>query len=147
VETSLTNQYALRMRNGMVRKVALGLMTAGTIWAQESFATCKVHVPVHEYLHSSGYSIYFDFSSILVKKGYEEVDDPALADQVLKLEGNEIEGRVHRAEARFVIGEIEVVQRRWCFTQYCAISDYASAFRKAYKRLDRELPVCVTGRD
>lgn len=105
-------------------------------------AQCRVHVPVKDFLHESGYSIYFDFAAIFDRKGYQEVEDASLADHVLLLEGMEIEGRFHRAQARFLFGDLEVFTRRVCLTQYCGISDYAVAFRKAYRSLDKKIPPC-----
>ena len=115
---------------------------ASLVLAESGHADCLVHVPVKEYLHSSGYSIRFDFTPILEKKGYFEVEDPSRADLVLLLEGNELEGRIHQAEARLEMGGVQVSRKRYCFTQFCGVSDYAQAFRKAYRALDRELPVC-----
>ncbi len=111
-------------------------------FASSAQAQCRVHVPVKDYLHDSGYSIYFDFSAIFDRKGYQEVEDASLADHVLFLEGMEIEGRFHRAQARFLFGDLEVSTRRVCLTQYCGISDFAGAFRKAYRSLENKIPLC-----
>ena len=123
----------------------LSIIFATLIFPLTGHAACLVHVPVKEFLHSSGFTIRFDFTSILEKKGYIEVDDPSRADQILLLEGNEIEGSIHQAEGRLVMGGHEVSRKRYCFTQFCGVSDYAQAFRKAYRALDRELPVCGNG--
>ncbi len=106
-------------------------------------AGCRVFVPEKEFLHDSGYSIRFDFSSVLNSKKYEEVYDPSLADFVLSISGSEIEGRLHRAEARIKMGDLEVSKRRLCLTQFCGISDYAKSFSKAYREFSRSLPVCT----
>ncbi len=107
-----------------------------------TLADCRVHIPQKEFLHDSGFSIRFDFESILTAKGYVEVPEPAASDLMLTLSGQEVEGRLHRARAEMRFGNLQVVEEKICFTQWCGIQDYASAFRKAYRSLGRRISNC-----
>lgn len=107
-----------------------------------AFAQCKVFVPEHIFYHDSGYSINFDFYSLLHPRGYSEVESPETADHILRVEGLEVEGRLHKAQATLSIDDIKVTEVQTCFTQFCGISDYAKAFNKAYKKFSKQLPAC-----
>lgn len=107
-----------------------------------AFARCKVFVPERIFHHDSGYSINFDFYSLLQPKGYSEVESPEAADLILKVEGLEVEGRLHKAQATLAMDTLSVTEVQTCFTQFCGISDYAKAFNKAYKKFSKQLPAC-----
>jgi hypothetical protein len=107
-----------------------------------TLAECRVYIPEKEFLHSSGYAIQFDFESILTPRGYVEVIDPSTSDLVLTVSGQEVEGRFHRARAEMRFGSLQITEEKICFTQWCGIQDYASAFRKAYRSLGRRISNC-----
>jgi hypothetical protein len=113
------------------------MLTIGT----HAFANCEVYIPNKYFHHDSGYSINFDFYKLLQPKGYVEVGDSS-APQVLLIEGQEITGRFHKAQARMSFGDIHIIQNVVCLTQWCGVSDYAKAFNKAYRRLSDQLPFC-----
>jgi hypothetical protein len=105
-------------------------------------ADCRVYIPQKEFLHDSGYSIRFEFETVLSPKGYVEVFEPGASDLVLMVSGQEVEGRLHRARAEMIFGDLRITEEKICFTQWCGIQDYASAFRKAYRNLSRRIPAC-----
>jgi hypothetical protein len=105
-------------------------------------ANCNVFVPDRIFHHDSGYSINFDFYSLLESKGYREVDHAEDADHVLKIEGVELEGRFHKAQAGISMGTLKILETQTCLTQFCGISDYAKAFNKAYRKFSKQLPAC-----
>ncbi len=107
-----------------------------------AFAQCKVFVPERIFYHDSGYSINFDFYSLLQPKGYMEVASAEEADHVLTVLGTELEGRFHKAQASMVMGSVKVIETKTCLTQLCGISDYAKAFNKAYKKFSKQLQSC-----
>lgn len=123
-----------------MKKFLLGLPFV--LFSNFLFADCKVFVPEKTFLHTSGYSISFDFTKMLSEKGYTEVFSVDEASGVLELAGNEIEERLHKAEGTLKLGDLMVSERVTCFTQYCAISDYAKAFNKVYKKFSKQLPAC-----
>ena len=104
-------------------------------------AACRVFVPV-KIFDNSGYSIRFDFTKIFSEKGYTEVASSEEADHVLLVEGEEGMGNFHKAIAMIKMDDLLVEESVTCFTQYCGISDYAKSFNKAYKTLNKKLPVC-----
>lgn len=107
-----------------------------------AFAQCRVFVPERIFHHDSGYSINFDFYSLLQPKGYKEVAFEEEADDVLRVAGVELDGRFHKAQASMVMGAVKVIETQTCMTQLCGISDYAKAFNKAYKKFSKQLPAC-----
>ncbi len=113
------------------------------------WANCQVFIPEKDFLHDSGYSLSFDFSAMLSAKNYVETYDAGAADYELHLEGIEHSGRFfHHA-----VGQLELVSASGesfkasesvrCFTQFCALSDYARAFNKSYKKLTKLIPRCL----
>jgi hypothetical protein len=108
-----------------------------------AFADCRVYVPQKEFLHDSGYSIRFDFESILAPRGYQEVFEASASDHVLRISGQEVSGRLHRARAEMTFRDLHITEEKVCFTQWCGIQDYAAAFRKAYRSLGRRMQNCL----
>lgn len=106
-----------------------------------AFANCQVYVPEKEF-YNSGYTITFDFTKMLNDKNYTEVYSRETADQEIKIQGIEQEGRLHRAVAILELGQIKAEESVLCYTQNCGISDYGKAFNKAYKKLSKLIPVC-----
>ena len=105
-------------------------------------ANCHVYIPEKEFYHQ-GYTVYFDFTEMLTKKNFIEVSSQAEADQILHLEGVEVEGpRFHTAKSMMTIGDLKVMDSKVCLTQLCSIRDFAKAFIKSYKKLSELLPVC-----
>ncbi len=125
-----------------VIKASVFLWIASVLSPALALAECRVHVPVKEFWHDSGYSIRFDFQAVLEPKGYLEVVEASQSDLVLMVSGQEVQGRIHRARAELSLGSLSVSAEKLCFTQWCGIQDYAAAFRKAYRLLARRLPVC-----
>ena len=117
------------------------LMIAFLLLSQVAFADCRVYVPEKEF-YNSGYTITFDFYKMLNDKKYSEVYTPDEADFILKLEGIEQEGRLHKAVGVLELGPYKVKESITCFTQLCGISDYARAFSKSYKKISALIPVC-----
>lgn len=99
-------------------------------------------MPERIFHHDSGHSINFDFYSLLQPKGYTEVVYSQEAVHVLTVLGTELQGRFHKAQASMVMGSVKVIETQTCLTQLCAISDYAKAFNKAYKKFCKQLPAC-----
>lgn len=104
-------------------------------------ADCRVYVP-EKVFYNSGYTITFDFYKMLNDKKYSEVYTPEEADFVLKLEGIEQEGRLHKAVAVMEMGPYKAQDSVTCFTQLCGISDYGKAFSKVYKKMSALILVC-----
>jgi hypothetical protein len=104
-------------------------------------AACRVFVPV-KIFDNSGYSIRFDFTKVFSEKGYTEVASSEEADHELLVEGEEGMGNFHKAIAMIKMDDLLVKESVTCFTQYCGISDYAKSFNKAYKTLNKKIPVC-----
>lgn len=119
------------------------LLLALALLSAHSQAGCKVFIPDPVFYHDSGYSINFDFYSLLKDKGYEEVNERSSADHVLQMEGVEVEGRLHKAEGNLSMGSLRVSHRTTCFTQFCGISDYARSFQKTYREFSKKLPHCL----
>lgn len=117
------------------------LVIAVLLLSQLAHADCRVYVPEKEF-HNSGYTITFDFYKMLNDKKYSEVNTPEEADFVLKVEGIEQEGRLHKAVAVLEMGPYKALDSVTCFTQLCGISDYGKAFSKSYKKLAALIPVC-----
>lgn len=107
-----------------------------------SFSQCNVFVPEKTFYHDSGYSIDFEFSSLLSSKGYVEVFDASSSDFTLDVSGEEVKGRFHRAKATFSMDSITSTESVLCLTQYCSIVDYGKAFRKAFKKFSESIPSC-----
>lgn len=107
-----------------------------------SWASCRVYIPNKLFSHA-GYSIQFDFTEVLQKKGYTEVTRSPEADHTLDLEGTERIGRrFHFAEAQISMSGIRGSFEKVCITQLCGIQDFARSFLKAYRQFDRNLPRC-----
>jgi hypothetical protein len=130
----------------MMKKILIGL---SLFLSLNSMANCNIFIPKKEYLHDSGYSISFDFTSIIGPKNYIEVYSQSEATYRLELEGVErVTPTFHFAMAilRVVSSNGELVtksqQQTRCYTQLCGISDYGSSFRKAYQELKTKLLSC-----
>lgn len=117
------------------------LIIALLLLSQVAHADCRVYAPTKVF-YNSGYTITFDFYKMLNDKKYSEVYTSEEADFVLKVEGIEQEGRLHKAVAVLEMGPYKVQESITCFTQLCGISDYGKAFSKSYKKLSALIPVC-----
>ena len=120
----------------------LVLLLASMLFSFSIMANCNVFIPEKEF-NASGYPIIFDFTKLLESKNYLEVYSPEQADLWLTIEGVEFEGpRFHRAQAIMKLGDFKVDESVLCLTQFCGVSDYGKAFRKAYKKLSALIPQC-----
>jgi hypothetical protein len=123
-------------------KILFFTLWMGTLTAQAS--DCLVHIPEKVFYHH-GYTINFDFDSLLKSKGFFETTDRSAPGKLI-MEGIEQEGRFHRAVGRlefFFKGEsFKAEESVVCLTQLCALADYAKAFNKSYKKLSGIMPSC-----
>jgi hypothetical protein len=106
-------------------------------------SNCNVYIPEKTFYHSSGYGINFDFTDQLALKGYLEVLDPLEANLILEIEGVEVKGRFHRAQAKIKMGKTSVIEHKICLTQMCSIYDYGKVFKKAYATFFKSLVDCI----
>jgi hypothetical protein len=104
-------------------------------------ASCQVYAPVKEF-NNSGYTLYFDFTKMLENKNYYEVYSPELADFIIQIKGMEVPGYLPKAVTSIEMGSFKAGQSVTCLTQFCAISDFAKSFSRAYKKLSQILPDC-----
>lgn len=109
--------------------------------SQHVSAGCQVYAPVKEF-SNSGYTLYFDFTKMLEDKNYHEVYSPELADFIIQIKGVEVPGNLPKAVTSIELGRFKAEQSVTCFTQFCAISDFAKSFTRSYKKLAKLLPVC-----
>ena len=107
-----------------------------------AFANCNVFIPEKTFYHASGYGINFDFTEKLSSKGYYEVLDPNEANFILEIKGTEIKGRLNKAQAKIMMGEMKVIELKTCLSQMCSIYDYGKAFNKAYASFFLNLSNC-----
>ena len=108
----------------------------------QSFAKCRIYIPVKSFNHE-GYTVFFDFNDLLTKKNYTEVFSPDEADDVIMVNGVEIEGpRFHHAKSIIEMVDLKIEDSVTCLTQICSIRDFGKAFRKSYKKLSDQLPHC-----
>lgn len=127
-------------------------LSALLIFSSNAMSACQVIIPEKDFLHDSGYSLTFDFTKLLNDNGYVETYDASKADYELRLEGIErVTPRFHHAVGKLELiayngdGDYVAAESILCFTQFCGISDYARAFNKSYKKLNRALPHCLNG--
>lgn len=104
-------------------------------------ASCQVYAPIKEF-SNSGYTLYFDFTKMLEDKNYHEVYSPELADFIIQIKGVEVLGNLPKAVTSIELGSFKAEQSVTCFTQFCAISDFAKSFTRSYKKLSELLPDC-----
>jgi hypothetical protein len=111
-------------------------------------SNCKVFVPEKEYV-VAGLGIQFDFTKLLTDKNYTEVfsqnEDHSWE---IHLKGEEpTRNHFNYAEGSLILVNQDGTEKSFkgsviCFTQNCAISDYAKSFKKAYAQLAKALPLC-----
>jgi hypothetical protein len=107
-----------------------------------AFAKCRIYIPVKSFNHE-GYTVFFDFNDLLSKKNYTEVFNPDEADDVIMVDGVEIDGpRFHHAKSIIEMVDLKIEDSVTCLTQICSIRDFGKAFRKSYKKLSDQLPDC-----
>jgi hypothetical protein len=110
-------------------------------------ASCKVFIPVKEFLHA-GYTIYFDFETILKNKNMEETNEELKADYTLVANGFELEERYFNyAATNLTINDMsgkshEYQERVRCLTQLCGVSDFSKSFNKVFRKLLKIHPSC-----
>ena len=106
-------------------------------------ASCRVFIPEKVFYHDSGIVIDFEFDSLLISKGYQEVFNSNQADIVLTFKGIEDRsGKLNKAVAIFIFDDQKIEIKKTCLSSMCSIYDYRVSFFKAYKQLEKVVPRC-----
>ena len=112
-----------------------------SLYCFAGYSACDVYIPEKTFYHDSGYSINFEFDSILSSKRYFEVGTKD-ATYVLTFHGEEIRGRFRKARAILSMGETHIQKEVTCFYMTCGITDYQKAFSKAFSEFSKNLKEC-----